>query len=97
MANELNWLRANAKRYESETMTIVPSEAAEVGIVAGEYAVERFSFRGIIPFRMARALSGAKLTNTDMEFESLRLGTGYRGGEGVCEYYRTTYALREAV
>ena len=63
-----------------------------MGIETGVYAIERFSFEGTIPYRMARALSGSKLVSTDLEHETLQLGTGYRGGEGACRYYRTVYS-----
>jgi hypothetical protein len=92
MANELNWLRDKATPLPTETMTISQDEAVSAGCEAGTYKVERFSFAGTIPFRMARALRGCKdLINTDSENEVLHLGTGYVGGEGWCRYYRTTY------
>jgi hypothetical protein len=34
---------------------------------------------------------GAKLESSETVSEVLRLGTGYRGGECVCRFYRTTY------
>lgn len=92
MANELDWLRAKAKHVQTDTMTITPDEAAEVGdCEPGEYRIERYAFEGNIPFRMARALRGIELIKTDTESEVLHLGNGYRGGEGICRYYRSTY------
>jgi len=93
MANELNWLRSKATHLQTETMVITPDEAATAECQPGTYQIERFGFSGTIPFRMARALSGVSLIKTDAEHEVLHLGNGYRGGEGQCRYYRTTYTL----
>lgn len=94
MANELNWLRSKATHLQTETMVISADEAATAECHPGTYQVERFGFAGTIPYRMARALSACKdLIKTDSENEVLHLGSGYRGGEGQCRYYRTTYTL----
>lgn len=93
MANEINWIRERATKYSTTTMIVSPEEAKDVEIQPGAYRVENFSFVGTLSFRMAKALSGVKLINTDTEHETLRLGTGYRGGEGKCEYYRTVYTF----
>jgi hypothetical protein len=95
MANELNWLRSKARHIATETMVVTEDQAID-GCLAGTYQVERFAFEGTVPYRMARALSGSKLTSTDTENEVLHLGNGYRGGEGLCRYYRTTYSLAAA-
>ena len=94
MANELNWLRSKATHYQTETMIITPDEAITAECQPGTYKIERFVFTGTVPYRMARALAGCKdLINTDSEIEVLHLGTGYRGGEGQCRYYRSVYTL----
>lgn len=94
MTNELNWLRSKAQHIQTDTMTITPEEAIAAECQPGTYRIERFAFRGTIPIRMARALRGTKeLINTETETEVLRLGTGYVGGEGVCQYYRSVYTL----
>jgi hypothetical protein len=90
MANELGWLRAKARLTQTDTMVVTEARAID-GCPAGTYKIEFFAFKGIIPYRMAKALRGSKLINTETENESLRLGNGYRGGEGHCEYYRTVY------
>jgi hypothetical protein len=90
MANELNWLRSKATHLQTEIMIITPEEAG-AECEPGTYQIERFGFTGTIPYRMARALSGSDLIRTDAEQEVLHLGNGYRGGEGQCRYYRTTY------
>ena len=92
MANELNWLRNKATKYATEVLVVSEDDAEASGIAAGEYTVERFAFEGFVSYRMARALSGSKLVSTDLEHEALQLGTGYRGGEGSCRYYRTVYS-----
>lgn len=96
MANELDWLRSKARKVAEDVLVITPDDAARIGDVeAGSYRVEYFQFEGTISYRMARALSGSKLISTDTEHETLRLGTGYRGGEGACFYGRAIYTLLE--
>jgi hypothetical protein len=89
----LNWIRSKARHTQTELMVVSPDEATAAECEPGTYQIERFVFEGFIPFRMARALSGATLTKTDAEHEALHLGTGYRGGEGACRYYRSIYTL----
>jgi hypothetical protein len=96
MTNELNWLRGKAKQTQTDTLVITPDEAIAAECQPGTYRVEYFAFRGTVPYRMARALVGSKLTNTETESEVLHLGNGYRGGEGQCRYYRTVYTLLAA-
>lgn len=91
MTNEINWLRGKATHLQTETMIITPAEAAASECEPGTYQIERYGFTGTIPYRMARALSGCALVKTGSEHEVLHLGSGYRGGEGQCRYYRTTY------
>lgn len=93
MANEIEWLRNKAKFLQSEIMIVTPDEAIAAECLPGNYQIDRYGFTGTIPFRMARALSGAKLVKTDVEQEVLHLGTGYRGGEGMYRYYRSVYKL----
>jgi hypothetical protein len=93
MANELNWLRDKAKLIQIDTLIISGDEATAAECQPGTYRVDYFAFVGTIPYRMARALSGSKLINTESENEVLHLGNGYRGGEGQCRYYRTIYTL----
>jgi hypothetical protein len=89
-ANELDWLRSKATHLQTETMTVSAEEATSAGCAPGVYTIERYGFTRTVPFRMAKALSGSKLISTESESEVLHLGTGYRGGEGKCRYYRTT-------
>ena len=91
MANELEWLRSKATHTQKDTLIITPDEAAKAECEPGTYEVNIYSFKGTIPFRMAHAISGSKLINTETVHEVLHLGTGYRGSEGVCRYYRTVY------
>ena len=96
MANELNWLRGKARQTQTDLLVINAEDAAIAECQPGTYRVDYFAFEGTIPYRMARALSGGKLISTETETEVLRLGNGYRGGEGQCRYYRTVYTLTEA-
>lgn len=93
MANELDWLRSKATHQQTEMMVVTADEAVAAECQPGTYKIERFAFTGNVSFRMASALSGSKLIQTETESEVLHLGTGYRGGEGQCRYYRSTYEL----
>lgn len=97
MANEIEWLRSKAKLSTTDTLIVSPEGAAEAGIEPGEYAARYYAFTGTLPFRMVAALRGfTGLENTETVSEVLRLGTGYRGGETACEFYRTTYTKKAA-
>jgi hypothetical protein len=89
---ELEWLRSKAALTTTSVLTVSDEQAAESGIEAGDYEARYYAFEGTLPFRMVSALRGTKaLENTDTVSEVLRLGTGYRGGECACRFYRTTY------
>ena len=96
MAHEIDWLRGKLQVTQTEVMIVTPAEAAEAECEAGTYNIVREAFAGTIPYRMARALSGVALVKTDAVSEVLHLGTGYRGGEGRCRFYRTTYTREVA-